>query len=84
MARGKRTAAVRLLVDRAKRYTVDEAVDMLKQIATAKFDETVDIAIRLGVKCPGPSGAGFNREGLLGLDRKVDDVRRAHQGDAAL
>jgi len=36
-------------VDRAKRYTVDEAVNALKAAAFAKFDESVDVAVRLGV-----------------------------------
>ncbi len=37
------------LVDRAQKVTVEEAVAILKKVAFAKFDETVDIAIRLGV-----------------------------------
>ena len=36
-------------VDRTKRYTVDEAVAVLKASAFAKFDESVDLAVRLGV-----------------------------------
>ncbi|HEY3498197.1 MAG TPA: 50S ribosomal protein L1 [Polyangiaceae bacterium] len=36
-------------VDRAKRYTVEEAVALLKKSAFAKFDESVDVAVRLGV-----------------------------------
>ena len=36
-------------VDRAKKYTIEEGVDVLKKAAQAKFDETVDIAVRLGV-----------------------------------
>jgi len=36
-------------VDRVKRYTVDEAVNALKAAAFAKFDESVDVAVRLGV-----------------------------------
>jgi large subunit ribosomal protein L1 len=36
-------------VDRGKRHTVDEAVAAVKQAAYAKFDESVDIAVRLGV-----------------------------------
>jgi large subunit ribosomal protein L1 len=36
-------------VDRAKRYTVDEAVALLKKSAFAKFDESIDVAVRLGV-----------------------------------
>jgi large subunit ribosomal protein L1 len=36
-------------VDRTKRYKVDEAMGLVKQVATKKFDETVDAAINLGV-----------------------------------
>jgi large subunit ribosomal protein L1 len=36
-------------VDRDKRYTVDEAVGLVKDMAYAKFDESVDLAVRLGV-----------------------------------
>jgi large subunit ribosomal protein L1 len=37
------------VADRAKKYTVGEAVALVKQAGFAKFDETVDIAVRLGV-----------------------------------
>src|SRR5882757_8053825 len=36
-------------VDHDKRYKVDEAVDLVKSAAYAKFDESVDLAVRLGV-----------------------------------
>jgi large subunit ribosomal protein L1 len=36
-------------LEAAKRYTVEEAVKLVKQKAYAKFDETVDLAVRLGV-----------------------------------
>ncbi|MCU0694531.1 MAG: 50S ribosomal protein L1 [Polyangiaceae bacterium] len=36
-------------VDRAKKYTIEEAVALLKQAHYTKFDETVEIAVRLGV-----------------------------------
>jgi large subunit ribosomal protein L1 len=44
----KRTEALKDL-DLAKRYTVEEAVEQVKKRAYAKFDETVDLAVRLGV-----------------------------------
>jgi large subunit ribosomal protein L1 len=46
---GKRYRAARAAVDPAQRYTLDKALELLKQTTTAKFDETVDIAVRLGV-----------------------------------
>ncbi len=36
-------------IDREKRYGVDEAVGLVKGVAYAKFDESVDLAVRLGV-----------------------------------
>ena len=45
----KRTAAAREGLDREKLHTVDEAVKLVKERATAKFDETVEIAVNLGV-----------------------------------
>jgi large subunit ribosomal protein L1 len=46
---GKRYAAAAKLVDRSKSYALSDAVKLLKQGAKTKFDETVDIAINLGV-----------------------------------
>src|SRR4051812_16373250 len=45
----KKQEAARAKVDRAKRYTLPEACKLVKDAAPAKFDETVDIAVRLGV-----------------------------------
>ncbi len=46
---GKKYKAVAALVDRAKLYSVEEAVGLAKKTARTKFDETVDLALRLGV-----------------------------------
>jgi large subunit ribosomal protein L1 len=45
----KKRAKVNEMFDRAKKYTVEEAVGLVKQCKYASFDETVDIAVRLGV-----------------------------------
>jgi large subunit ribosomal protein L1 len=45
----KRRQAIEKMVDGAKRYTLEEATALVKSCATAKFDETVEIAVRLGV-----------------------------------
>jgi large subunit ribosomal protein L1 len=45
----KRTAKIREGIDRTKSYSVDEAVKLVKERATAKFNETVEIAMNLGV-----------------------------------
>ena len=45
----KRMKAVRGKVDRSRAYPVDEALKLVKQTAVAKFDESVDIAVNLGI-----------------------------------
>ncbi len=45
----KRLAKVREGIDRTKTYGLDEAVKLIKERATAKFNETVEIAMNLGV-----------------------------------
>jgi large subunit ribosomal protein L1 len=47
--RSKRYSEIYKLVDRKKFYEVEEAFDLLPKIANAKFDETVEIAVRLGI-----------------------------------
>ena len=47
--RGKRYRGIREQVDRLQLYTVDEAVSLVKKTGGAKFDETVDLASRLGI-----------------------------------
>jgi large subunit ribosomal protein L1 len=47
--RGRKYVEARGKVDRAKRYDLGEGIQLLKETARAKFDESVDMAIRLGV-----------------------------------
>ncbi|MFV0294854.1 MAG: 50S ribosomal protein L1, partial [Hyphomicrobiaceae bacterium] len=49
MAGGKRLAALRSEVDRNKAYPIEEAVKVIKSCAKAKFDETIEISMNLGV-----------------------------------
>ena len=49
MKRGKKYVEAAKLVDRTMQYEVPEAVSLVKKAATAKFDETVEAHIRLGV-----------------------------------
>jgi large subunit ribosomal protein L1 len=49
MAHGKRINAAREGVDREKLYSLDEAVKLVKERAKAKFDETIEVAMNLGV-----------------------------------
>ncbi|MHB1247588.1 MAG: 50S ribosomal protein L1 [Sulfuriferula sp.] len=45
----KRQQAIQAKIDRTKTYPVDDALGLIKETATAKFDESVDVAINLGV-----------------------------------
>jgi len=49
LAGGKRNAEVQKGIDANKAYAVDEAVRLIKERAKAKFDETVEVAMNLGV-----------------------------------
>ncbi|MEE1312612.1 MAG: 50S ribosomal protein L1 [Lachnospiraceae bacterium] len=49
MKKGKRYAEAAKLVDKAATYEVAEAIDLVKKSASAKFDETIEAHIRLGV-----------------------------------
>lgn len=46
---GKKYKKVMLRVERTKRYTLDEALEILPNLSYAKFDESVDVAVKLGV-----------------------------------
>lgn len=45
----KRQKALVGLVDRSKNYPVEQALQLVKKAATAKFDESIDVAINLGI-----------------------------------
>ena len=45
----KRFQGLRSSIDSNVHYSIDEAIDLVKKTATAKFDESVDVAINLGV-----------------------------------
>src|SRR5207237_8993769 len=49
MARGKRYKAATAGVDRDKTYPLEEAVKLVKANAKAKFDETIEVAMNLGI-----------------------------------
>ena len=47
--RGKRYTALNSVVVQDKKYNTDEAFQLIKKLGSAKFDESVDVAVRLGV-----------------------------------
>lgn len=49
MKRGKHYEEAAAKIDRNQRYSLDEAMALVKETTTAKFDSTIDMAIRLGV-----------------------------------
>ena len=49
MKKGKKYSDSMKLIDRSKQYDPEEAVALVKQTAKAKFDETIEINVRLGV-----------------------------------
>ncbi|WP_019012054.1 50S ribosomal protein L1 [Deinococcus aquatilis] len=61
---GKRYRALTDKVDRNKQYTIDEAAALVKDIANAKFDETVEIHFRLGID---PRKSDQNVRGTVAL-----------------
>ena len=61
---GKKLTAVKAKVDRIKNYEVTEAISFLKQNKVAKFDETAEIAFRLGVN---PTQSDQNVRGTVSL-----------------
>ncbi len=80
---GKRFKTIRALVDPAKKYAIDDAVALLPQTAKAKFDESVDVAIRLGVN---PKQSDQMVRGALSLPHGTGKTVRVlvfAEGDAA-
>ena len=89
LAGGKRAAALRDGLDPEKAYGVDEAVKVIKSRAKAKFDETIEIAMNLGVDpkhadqmvrgvCNLPNGSGRTaRVAVFARGPKADEAKAA-------
>ena len=85
----KRMQKTREGVDRAKAYSIDEAVKLIKDRAIAKFDETIEVSMNLGVDprhadqmvrgvCALPNGSGRKvRVGVFAKGPKADEARKA-------
>lgn len=86
---GKRITAARKEVDRNTHYSVDDAVKLVKSNASVKFDETVEIAMNLGVDprhadqmvrgvVALPNGTGRTvRVAVFAKDAKADEAKAA-------
>ena len=89
MALGKRTRAAREAVEGKENLSVDEAVSLVKANAKAKFDETVEVAMNLGVdprhadqmvrgKVTLPNGTGKTvRVAVFARGAKADEAKEA-------
>lgn len=80
---GKRYREIANLIDRSQLYSLDEGVQLLKQTSKAKFNETVDLAARLGVD---PRHADQNIRGTVALPHGTGKEIRVvvfAQGDKA-
>jgi large subunit ribosomal protein L1 len=75
MAQTKKAKALANL-DREKLYTVDEALKTAKELATAKFDETIEVALNLGVD---PRHADQMVRGTVVLPHGTGKVTRLRQ-----
>ena len=81
--------AARQAIDRAKAYELSEAVKLVKTSASAKFDETVDVAMNLGVDpkhadqmvrgvCNLPNGSGRSvRVAVFARGPKAEEAKNA-------
>ena len=89
MAHGKRLNKAREGIERTKLYPIDQAVKLVRERASAKFDETVEIAMNLGVDpkhadqmvrgvCNLPNGSGRTvRVGVFARGAKADEAKAA-------
>ena len=87
--KGKRGKEIREKLDRKKLYELAEAIDFIKGAANAKFDETVELALNLGVdprhadqmvrgvvQLPNGTGKAV-RVGVFARDAKAEEAREA-------
>lgn len=86
---GKRTTSAREGIDRKALYSLGEAIALVKERANAKFDETIEIAMNLGVDprhadqmvrgvCSLPNGTGRTvRVAVFARDAKAEEAKAA-------
>ncbi len=89
MAKNKRLTAARAAVEKNKSYSLDEALALIKSTAKAKFDETVEMSLNLGIDprhadqmvrglTSLPNGTGKTvRVGVFARGPKADEARAA-------
>ncbi len=89
LAGGKRMAAIKQGIDRTKAYALEDAVKLVKDRVKSKFDETIDVAINLGVDpkhadqmvrgvCMLPNGSGRTaRVAVFARGAKAEEAKAA-------
>jgi large subunit ribosomal protein L1 len=89
LAGGKRMAAISQDVDRNKLHAIEEAVKLVKECSKAKFDETIEVALNLGVDpkhadqmvrgvCLLPNGSGRTaRVAVFARGAKAEEAKAA-------
>ena len=89
MAVAKRIKSAKEGIDPKKLYSLEEAVKLVKELATAKFDETIEVALNLGVDprhadqmvrgvVELPNGSGRSvRVAVFAKDAKADEAKEA-------
>ncbi len=89
LAGGKRAYKSRQGIDRDKLYSIEEAVKLVKSRATAKFDETIEIAMNLGIDskqadqtlrgvCALPHGSGRKvRVAVFAKGDRAEEAKKA-------
>ena len=89
MFKGKKYVDSAKLIDRSMQYEVADAMDLVVKTATAKFDETIEVHVKLGVDSRHadqqvrgaivlPNGTGKTRKVLVfAKDAKVDEAKEA-------
>lgn len=88
MKRGKKITAAKTRVDRNRLYNVDEAVKLMKECKYSKFDETVDIQIKLihksyqNIRGSASLPAGTGKEKKVLVICKGDKQREAQEAGA--
>ena len=80
MSQGKRYKAAFAIVDRDKTYPLEEAVKIVKANAKAKFDETIEVAMNLGID---PRHADQAVRGMIELPNGTGKFARAAKAEEA-
>ena len=89
MAHGKKYRASEEKFDRAETYTLEKAVELVKDLAYAKFDETVEVSMKLNIKSKHTIRDVMALPHLFGKDKQIlvfakgDKAEEARKAGAA-